>query len=37
VAYSTAFFINWPEHLGGNHVVVPFEGTMTLSPLMLNE
>jgi hypothetical protein len=37
VAYSTTFLINWPEHLGGSDVIVPFDGTMTLSPLMLSD
>jgi len=36
VAYSTTFFINWPEHLGGSNVLVPFDGTMTLVPHMLD-
>jgi len=37
VAYSTTFFINWPEHLGGNNVQIPFDGTMTLVPFMLSD
>jgi len=24
VAYDTAFFISWPEHLGGTMLLVPF-------------
>ena len=32
VAYDTAFFISWPEHLGGGTVELVLRGTMLLVP-----
>jgi hypothetical protein len=32
VAYDTAFFISWPEHLGGGSVELRLRGTMLLVP-----
>ena len=32
VAYDTAFFISWPEHLGGGEVELRLRGTMLLVP-----
>ena len=32
MAYDTAFFISWPEHLGGGSVELRLRGTMLLVP-----
>jgi hypothetical protein len=34
VGYETTFLINWPAHLGGDCVELPFEGTMFLVPIL---
>jgi hypothetical protein len=34
VAYETTFLINWPQHLGGGSVTIPFEGAMVLIPAL---
>ena len=34
VAYETTFLIEWPEHLGGGHIVIPFVGAMSVVPVM---
>jgi hypothetical protein len=37
MGYSSTFFINWPEHLGGGSADLVLDGTMLLVPLLATD
>lgn len=32
--WGSQFLVNWPKHLGGGSLIVDFEGSMVLTPLL---